>query len=343
MTRTLDRLRTLARAAVATTVAAAALSACAGSGVGVAARVGDVRITHDMIAERVERGWVGQATRRFDRAALQRLWLNQMLKDRLYREALRRLGVTPTQEQLDKGYQTFALARKGEETMLAEFAADGVFKDDVREVVDSFTRYEILGDKLIEGVQTTEGELRAEYAKRIEELDLANVAHIKVKDRATADRVIAQARGGADFAKLAEQSLDTATAPEGGNLGIIGNGSKRFEKSIVDAVFRSRSGDVLGPFQLRDGTWDVWKVIERRTTSFEQARDVLRRTVLDAEREKRRDDYVREVRLDLGLSVNPRYGRWDEKAKAVLPDDGGLSRPEATPGVADPNAGQGGP
>jgi len=56
VTRTLARLRTLACAAAA----AAVLSACAGSGVGVAARVGDVRITHDAVSDRVDRGWVRQ-------------------------------------------------------------------------------------------------------------------------------------------------------------------------------------------------------------------------------------------------------------------------------------------
>lgn len=340
MTRTLARLRTLACAAAAVAV----LSACAGTGVGVAARLGDIRIGHDEIADRVDRGWVGPATRQIDRAELQRIWISQLVKEHAYRESLRRLGVTPTQEQLDKAYEGFKLARGGEEQMVQQLTGAGVAREDIRGVIDGNTMYELIGDKLIEDVTTTEGQLRAEYRKRIAELDLAHVAHIKVKDKATADRIVAQARGGADFAKLAEQSLDTATAPEGGDLGIIGNGPGRFEQQIVQAVFRGKTGDILGPFRLRDGTYDVWKVIERRTTTFEQARDVLRRSLIEPERNKRRKEYIDGVVRDLGLSVNPRYGRWDAERFAVIPDDGGLVEPEVSPGVADPNApGPGGP
>lgn len=335
MTRSLARLRTLACAAAA----AAVLSACAGSGIGVAARIGETRITHDAVADRVDRGWVGQATRQIDRADLQRLWISQMLKEHVYRETLRRLGVTPTKEQLDKGYEAFALQRGGEAQMVQQLTGAGVHKDDIREVIDGNTMYELIGDKLIEDVTTTEEQLRAEYRKRLAELDLAHVAHIKVKDKATADRIVAQARGGADFAKLAEQSLDAATAPEGGDLGIIGNGPGRFEQQIVQAVFRAKTGDVIGPFRLRDGTYDVWKVIERRTTTFEQARDLLRRTLVEPERNKRRKEYIDSVVRDLTLSVNPRYGRWDVESFAVVPDDGELSQLEVTPGVADPKAG----
>ena len=70
--------------------------------------------------------------------------------------------------------------------------------------------------------------------------------------------LLAQARSGADFAKLArENSQDYGSAMQGGELGW---GSKdRWVKPFADAAFKARVGDIVGPVRTQFG-WHIIKV-----------------------------------------------------------------------------------
>jgi foldase protein PrsA len=324
--------RTLARLC-AVAAAASVLAGCGGTGVGVAARLGDERITTETVTTRVERGLSSPAARRVDPVELQRNWLSQLLKLRLYREAARRLGALPSDTELKAMIDRYVLTQGGREAMQQQYQSVGVDPRDLDLINETTVMYELVGDALVRDVPTEEAALRKEYARLLPELDQAHIAHIKVKDQATADRIAAQVRAGGDFAKLAEQSIDVATATKGGDLGAIGNGPGRFEKVLVEAVFKASTGAVLGPIRVRDG-FEIVKVIERQTISFPEARDLLRRNLVGEEREKRRSEYLRTLLADLGMSVSPRYGHWDEKEFRVTEGGDALSSPMATAGAA---------
>jgi len=68
----------------------------------------------------------------------------------------------------------------------------------------------------------------------------------------------AQARSGADFAKLArENSQDYGTALQGGELGWASK--DRWVKPFADAAFKARPGEVVGPVRTQFG-WHIIKV-----------------------------------------------------------------------------------
>jgi peptidyl-prolyl cis-trans isomerase D len=82
---------------------------------------------------------------------------------------------------------------------------------------------------------------------------------VKVIQRART--LLAQARSGADFAKLArENSQDYGSGQQGGELGWASK--TRFVKPFADAVFKARVGDVVGPVRTQFG-WHIIKVIAR--------------------------------------------------------------------------------
>ena len=56
---------------------------------------------------------------------------------------------------------------------------------------------------------------------------------------------------GADFAKLAEENSEDATAKQGGDLGFFGRG--QMVKPFEDAAFSAKVGDVIGPVQTQYG------------------------------------------------------------------------------------------
>lgn len=76
--------------------------------------------------------------------------------------------------------------------------------------------------------------------------------HILVKEKADADAVLAQIKGGGDFAKVAaEKSLDSGSAKEGGELGWFEK--TRMVPEFADAAFAAKKGDIVGPVQTKFG------------------------------------------------------------------------------------------
>jgi parvulin-like peptidyl-prolyl isomerase len=73
--------------------------------------------------------------------------------------------------------------------------------------------------------------------------------------------LLAQARSGADFAKLArENSQDYGSGMQGGDLGWASK--DRWVKPFADAAFKARIGDIVGPVRTQFG-WHIIKVTGR--------------------------------------------------------------------------------
>lgn len=325
MTRSLTRRAAVATAAVG---AALVLSACGDTGVGLAARIGDRRIASSDVADRVERGFeTGMVDRQLDGPSLQRQWLSQLVKLEAHHEAARRLGVRPSDEELAKRVDSFIEGNGGLQPVEASLATRGVAPRDVRPVVESLVLRQLIEEAVVRDVPTPDAMLRAEYDKRLVDFDRARAAHINVKDKALADRIVAELRRGGDFAKLAkDHSTDVRTAPNGGVLNVFGNGKGEYGDALVKAVFSAKTGALLGPLPVPGG-FEIVKVIERVTVTFEQARDTIRATLLSEQRRKRADDYVAQVTQEMGISVNPRFGRWDTRLQRVEPGNDELSTP----------------
>lgn len=310
-----------------------ALPACTRTGIGVAAHVGDVRITTSALSARVERGYanrvVAQSAQRTD---FQRSWLNRLVRAELVRIAAKRLGVTVTDAQVDARFQEFADGVGGTDALEQQAAQQGTAKEDLRAVIRDVVLRDAVADKLVADVRVTEDQLHAAYDAALARYDQAHIAHIAVDDKKTATKVAAAARSGTDFAVLAKKySKDVNTKDQGGDLGTIGNGDGKFQKAFEDAVFTGHTGSIVGPIKVASG-YEVVKVVERRTRTFDQARDEVRRAVIGQERDKRLNDYLRNLAGELHVSINPRFGTWDATQAQVANATDLLSSPAPVPG-----------
>jgi peptidyl-prolyl cis-trans isomerase C len=135
------------------------------------------------------------------------------------------------------------------------------------------------------GPSVTDDAVRARYEKDVagkpgeEEV---HAKHILVDSEAEAKKIIAQLKGGADFAALAKQySKDPGGAQQGGDLGFF----KKDEMvpEFATAAFALQPGQISpDPVHSQFG-WHVILVVERRKAeppSFEQARDELRQKMI---------------------------------------------------------------
>jgi peptidyl-prolyl cis-trans isomerase C len=135
--------------------------------------------------------------------------------------------------------------------------------------------------------QVTEEAVKARYnaefaGKKGEEE--VHARHILVPDEATAKKIIAELKKGADFAALSTQySKDPGAAQQGGDLGFFKKGDMVPEFS--DIAFSLKDNEVSPtPVKTQFG-WHVIQVLGHRTAdvpSFDQEKDQLRQTMLQA-------------------------------------------------------------
>src|SRR5207248_2920176 len=96
------------------------------------------------------------------------------------------------------------------------------------------------------------------------------VSLIAVTDAAQADSIVAQARGGADFAALVRQfSIDPTSKAEDGAIGC--RLPSEFNSSVAARLTAAKTGDVLDPLPGQNGV-SIIKLTDRQLASLDEVR-----------------------------------------------------------------------
>ncbi|MEX2291343.1 MAG: peptidylprolyl isomerase [Mycobacteriales bacterium] len=297
---------------------------------GAAAIVGDQRITTEGLQSLVERGLADpQAAQQLgaDRAAYQRQALSRLINTAVLERAAEDEGVTVTSGDVARQIGRFEEQAGGRQPLEEQAAQSGISPQDLEDFVRSIVLDQALGDALTEDLAVPAADLRALYQENLAEYDQVRSRHILVPDEPSAARILAEVeQDPTRFPELAaEFSTDASNKEAGGELGAAGRGQfvPEFEKAIFDA----EPGDVL-LVQTQFG-FHVVEVLERQTTSLEEATPELRRAALQQPRQERMQQLLQETSQQMGVSVNPRFGRWNPESGQVEPaeDPNGVLTP----------------
>lgn len=308
------------RLVASTGLAVLLLSGCGSGSVrpGAAALVGEERIPVDTLQEATERGLADpQAEQSLgqDRAAFQRQVLSRLVNREVLQAAAEREGVTVDDGDVDAQLEDFAEQAGGEDALEAQAAQNGISPRDLEPFLRDVVLEQALGDALTEDEDVPQEQLQGLYQQNIAQFDRVRSRHILVEDEAQARSILAQVRQDASkFAELAaEFSTDTSNKDQGGDLGLQGRG--QFVPEFEALLFSAEPGtyDVV---QTEFG-WHVVHVEERETTSIQEAGPQLRRAALQEQRAQATGTLLRDVASDLGVKVNPRFGRWDPETGSV--------------------------
>lgn len=152
-----------------------------------------------------------------------------------------------------------------------------------------------LDDLRRKGVLTVaEDETRDYYRKHPVEV---SVRHILLAAPDEAEEVAKKARGGGNFAALAKaDSLDRETAAEGGRM----QGAVYGEviPDLEDAVFRMRTGEIVGPIKSKFG-YHVLKKDGEKNLAYAQAKDRISRLL----EKQKLDRYLQSVQEKFPVEV----------------------------------------
>jgi len=318
--------RRLAAAAALAVAGGLALSGCT-TDPGAAAVVGNTSISVDQLASMVHRAYSNPQAQQAlgSKLDFQRSQLSRMVSSAVVRTAAQEHGITVTNGEIDQRLQAYAAQAGGMKALEQQAQRSGFTPGDLRPLVKDVLLQEKLGDQLVADVKVPDSALHDLYEQHIDDYDQVRSAHILVKDKATADKVLAEARKDpASFGALARQySTDQGSAANGGELGYAGRG--QFVPAFSDAIFAAKPGSIIEVHSQYG--WHVVHVIDRRTTTFEQAKPDLRRAYLQDQESALEAKVLSATAKRLGVHINPRFGRYDARTNQVVARTDTLSKP----------------
>jgi hypothetical protein len=155
--------------------------------------------------------------------------------------------------------------------------------------------------------------LRSQYEQRTAEFTTVQADHILVKTQAEAQNVYQRIHDATveQFTALARKiSIEPGAKDSGGVLGSAL--ASQYLPEFADAVVALEPGEISKPVHTQFG-WHVIYLVNKEVKPFEEAKSGLLEPVADSEFK----GWLRERARELGVEVNPRYGRFEPDTFSV--------------------------
>ena len=219
------------------------------------------------------------------------------------------LGVTVTDAQVEKQLkqlkkQYFGGSEKRYQAELKRLCfTDAELRNNVRDSMLSQGIYK----KVTADTKVSDADVKTYYDSHqsvYTQPETRVVRHILVKDKALADKLEAQLKGGADFAALAKKySQDTASKVQGGTLTISrGQTVPEFDK----AAFDLKTGELSKPVKTQYG-WHIIQAQKDATTSkktpYAQVKEAIRQQLLQQERKASSEKWLTGIQGEFAKKV----------------------------------------
>jgi len=201
--------------------------------------------------------------------------LRTLVDERLQMQEAVRLDISVTESQIDEAVQRIAQQnRLDRQAFMGVLQRNGILPTVLREQIRAGLTWQlVINARLRPSIDITDEEIDAVVERiraesggleyRVSEIFLA-VDNVLQEDEvaATAQRLVDQLRGGANFAALARQFSQSATASVGGDLGWIRDGQLAEELSQV--LKQMRPGHISRPVQTFGGVYLLWLQDQRQ-------------------------------------------------------------------------------
>ena len=312
--------RTLLIVAVAS--AAIALAACS-SAAPPAATVGNVTITDEQLAHDVNvfsflSGLSRQACGTQEpgespESACARYTLSNVIQEQITSQFAADHHITVSDVAVKKTLSSLD-TQVGAKQVDAALKTNGLTRDDLDALVRRFLLFGAVQHAVV-SAGVSDAELQQLYEQQILDYTTVEVAHILVKTKAEAERVYRQVTApGAteqDFLDLAKKVSTDPSAAQ--NSGLLGSAvASTYVPAFGKAAAALEPGQISKPVHTRYG-WHVIRMVKKDVQPFDQVKQDL----LSSKAVIVFNGWMRDQLTKQGVTVNPRYGRYDLAALQV--------------------------
>jgi len=205
------------------------------------------------------------------------------------------------------------------EAFQAEIARGGFTEESYAEdLKQQLAVRRLIQEEIASGVTVTDQEVDAFYRANLDQMRRPEEAHLRhllvaldpgadeaaaKAARAKIERVLAEARGGADFAELAKTHSDDPSGPQGGDLGFVER--EQLVTPFADAAFALQRGEISDVVRTQFG-FHVIRLEERRGGDLvpqAEAAGRIRDHLVSAKVQQALQDRVARLRADAAVEI----------------------------------------
>jgi peptidyl-prolyl cis-trans isomerase SurA len=291
---------------------------------GIAALVNDDPITTydiDKEKEGIEKGL--DPTKPLDaagKAQLRQAALDSLINKKLIQQKIKELDIKVADEEVRQAIEDVKRTNNITQEKLQEaLAARGISFDDYKaQLKEQLERLRLISLEVRSKIQISEKEAREYYtanpdAFQIDESFRVRQIFFKLSPQAsegerkrvvtTADKVLAEARGGADFAALAKKYSQDPSAKEGGDLGYLKKGDilPEIETSLANLKKGDISGLIRTPVGIHIMKLEEYRQGKRQT--FEAAKSEIEDILYKKKSEERFNQWLADLRKNAAIEI----------------------------------------
>jgi parvulin-like peptidyl-prolyl isomerase len=288
------------------------------------------------VAQQLEQDTEGQYSKEIQAQILSQLVVAQLLED-----WADELGVEATDEDVAQERESLIEQLGGQEAFETAVEESGLSEDEVTETIRQRVLQNNISAEVAGDDDVTDEEVAAFYEenKATRFGPKAGARHILVKSKADADRIVKQLEGGADFAKIAKaESTDPGSGAKGGDLGEFGPG--QMVPEFEEAVFGAEEGELVGPVKTEFGFHVIEVTSKTEGPALEEVEEEIRTELAEGQQGEMLQQRLQERTKEATVTVNPRFGTWNEETAQVEPtpplgeasENGGSTEAPGAPG-----------
>jgi parvulin-like peptidyl-prolyl isomerase len=248
-----------------------------------------------------------------------------------------RRGITASPTEVDAKLDELKKQAGSEDEFNSTLNGTGMTVADLkREIADGLIVHAV-ADALTAGITVSDDDAKAYYAAHGTDFDKpeeVRVRHILVKDKATAEKLLAQLKGGADFAELAKaNSEDPGSKGDGGDLGFFSKG--RMVPEFEEAAFKLKPGELSGVVQTQFG-FHILQGVDYHPAhhlTFDEAKPQIVDTLSEGRKESTLSTWLEQQKKQVKVTYAPGYapGAAAKPAPKPAPKASPKAKPQAKP------------
>lgn len=198
---------------------------------------------------------------------------NEGATDKEILDSIKQMGLNSMEE-----YKTFLFEQLGDQLLLAKLQ---------KEILDT--------------ASVTDDEIENYYNENIDnfkQVEQIKTSHILLENEETAKQILEKINNGADFAEMAKEYSVDGSAKNGGNLGYIKKGDKKWDQDFTDAAFALDVNEVSNIVKTQFG-YHIIKVLDHvdaKTYQLEEVKDSIEKQLLDKKRQEVWNQFVMDLR-----------------------------------------------
>ena len=215
------------------------------------------------------------------------------------------LDIDVSDEAVDKRIDQYVKERhQGDKKKFdAELKTQGLSSEQARDIIRANLVQEAIFKKVTAGVKVSDDEIQKYYEKNKAQYgtpETRQVRHVLVKEKAKADDLYGQLKGGGNWNAIAKKhSQDPASKNQGGKMTATkGQLVPEFEQT----AFTIGDNGISKPVKTQYG-WHIIQALgpvkKSQSTPFPQVKEAIRQQLLQENRNKEMEKWVTEMRKDL--------------------------------------------